>query len=341
MNSNTIRDMVRVTVDFDKTGKQIGAFHVPLSVHDDAWGVVPVPVAVIANGRGPTVILEGGNHGDEYEGPIALGEMIRELDPAAVSGRLIFVPAINQPAVAAGRRTSPIDEVNMNRSFPGDCHGTTTQQIAAIVNDILFPMGDVFLDLHSGGSSLDIIPSAVIEPGRTPEKHADNVAAARAFGTPIAVVIDNRGDPRTATASAAAAGLTVVGTEMAGGGTVSIDALALCRRGVRNVLAYVGVLPEAMAEHPERAPELFCLSSDAHLICEEDGIFEPHHRLGARVEKGQSAGRIHFITRPERKPVDMVFGASGIVYGRRQPGRVRPGNCCLVVASPYEEGSRR
>jgi len=341
MNSKNIRDMIRITVDFEKPGKQIGAFHVPLSVHEDAWGVVPVPVAVIGNGEGPTVILEGGNHGDEYEGPIALGEMIRELDPASVSGRLIFVPAINRPAVSAGRRTSPIDEVNMNRAFPGDSHGTTTQQIAAIVNDVLFPMGDVFLDLHSGGSSLDIIPSAVIEPGRTPEKHADNVAAASAFGTPIAVVIDNRGDPRTATASAAAAGLTVVGTEMAGGGTVSIDALALCRRGIRNVLAHVGVLPGQVAELPDEAPELFHLSSDAHLICEEHGIFEPLHRLGARVEKGQLAGRIHFITRPDRKPVDMFFGASGIVYGRRQPGRVRPGNCCLVVASPYEKGRSR
>jgi predicted deacylase len=337
MTRNTIKNLVRATVDFEKPGKQIGVFHVPLSVHEDAWGVVPVPVAVVSNGTGPTVILEGGNHGDEYEGPIALGEMIRELDPALVSGRLIFVPAINQPAVSAGRRTSPIDEINMNRAFPGDAYGTTTQQIAAIVNDILFPMGDMFVDLHSGGSSLDIIPSAVIEPGRTPEKHAANIAAARAFGTPIAVVIDNRGDPRTATASAAAAGLTVVGTEMAGGGTVSIEALAFCRRGVRNILAHAGVLHGEGVEPLGEAPRLYELTPEAHLIAEEDGIFEPLHRLGTEVEKGQMAGRIHFITRPDRAPVDVFYGASGIVYGRRQPGRVRPGNCCLVVASPYME----
>jgi N-alpha-acetyl-L-2,4-diaminobutyrate deacetylase len=64
---------------------------------------------VISNGRGPMGILEGGSHGDEYEGPIALGELIRTLDPGAVSGRLIFIPAINLPAVAAGRRTSPLE----------------------------------------------------------------------------------------------------------------------------------------------------------------------------------------------------------------------------------------
>ena len=100
-------------------------------------------------------------------------------------------------------------------------------------------MADAFLDLHSGGSSLAIIPSAIIEPVGDPKQHARNRAAVRAFGAPMVVAIDNRGDARTATASAARAGLTVVGTEMAGSGTVSIDALALCRRGVRNVLAHL------------------------------------------------------------------------------------------------------
>ena len=48
-------------IDFDKPGKQIGHVMFPHSPHDDAWGVTRVPIAVIANGRGPTVILEGGN----------------------------------------------------------------------------------------------------------------------------------------------------------------------------------------------------------------------------------------------------------------------------------------
>lgn len=336
MEHNLTKQLTLATVDFDKPGKQIGVFHVPLSAHDDAWGVVPAPVAVIKNGEGPTVILEGGNHGDEYEGPITLGELIRDLDPATVSGRLIFIPAINQPAVLAAQRLSPIDGINMNRTFPGDPLGTTTRQIAAFVNDVLFPMGDAFIDLHSGGSSLDIIPSAVIEPGNTPQQHAANVAAAMAFGAPIAVVIDNRGDPRTATAAAALAGMTVIGTEMAGGGTVSIDALALCRRGVRNVLSHLGVLPADVATAPKTPSRLYELTSAAHVIVEEDGVFEPLHRLGTEVRAGELAGRVHFLTQPARKPVELHYRANGIVYGRRQPGRVRPGNCCLVVATPCE-----
>lgn len=331
------KQLVHATVDLERDGKQLGFLQLPLSEHDDAWGVIRVPLAVIKNGSGPTVILEGGNHGDEYEGPIALGEIIRDLDPAQVRGRLIVLPAVNLPAVVAGRRTSPIDGLNLNRSFPGDPAGTPTQQIASYLNDVLFPMADAFIDLHSGGSSLNIMPSAVVEPVTDPAHHARNIAAVMAFDAPVIVAIDNRGDPRTATASAARAGLTVVGTEMAGAGTVSLDALAICRRGTRNVLAHLGVLPAGYASPRQSSPPVYAISgSGAHVLASDDGVFEPFHRNGERVSAGQPAGRIHFLADPGRPPVELRYETGGMLYARRQPGRVRPGNCCLVVVTPYE-----
>jgi predicted deacylase len=144
-----------MTVDLDKPGRQVGFVMIPHSPHDDAWGVTRVPIAVIANGKGPTVILEGGNHGDEYEGPITICELIRELDPGSIQGRLILMPANNVHAVIGGQRTSPVDGLNFNRTFPGDPRGTITQQISAFLTDEIFPHADAFLDLHSGGSSLD------------------------------------------------------------------------------------------------------------------------------------------------------------------------------------------
>src|ERR1700754_5095522 len=103
-------------VDFDRPGRQIGFFHIPQSPDDDAWGTVRIPLAVIANGTGPTVILEGGNHGDEYEGPIVIGEIARDLDPAEIQGRLILMPSNNVHAAVAARRTSPVDGLNYNRT---------------------------------------------------------------------------------------------------------------------------------------------------------------------------------------------------------------------------------
>ncbi|MFZ4530387.1 MAG: succinylglutamate desuccinylase/aspartoacylase family protein [Alsobacter sp.] len=324
------------TVDLDRPGRQIGFLRIPHSPHDDAWGVTQVPLAVIANGRGPTVILEGGNHGDEYEGPITICELIRELDPASVQGRLILMPANNVHAVMAGRRTSPVDGLNFNRTFPGDPRGTITQQITAYITDHLFPIADAFLDLHSGGSSLDILPSAIIEPSADPDLRRRTIAAVQAFDAPLTVVISNLGDTRTATAAAVAAGLVTVGTEMAGGGTVSLGALDLCRRGVRNVLAHLGVIePHHAGSRRSDGTILELPGTRAYVYASQDGIFEPFHANGETVAAGQPAGRIHVTWDPGREPETLHYAADGILYGRRQPGRVRPGNCCLVVASPY------
>lgn len=324
------------TIDLDGSGKQIGFVMIPHSPHEDAWGVTRLPIAVISNGSGPTVILEGGNHGDEYEGQIAICELIRELDPGEIQGRLILMPANNVHAVMGGRRTSPVDGLNLNRTFPGDARGTITQQISAFIEQQIFPRGDAFLDLHSGGGSLDIIPSPVIEPTNDPMLRRRNMAAALAFDAPITVVIANLGDPRTATAAACRAGLTTAGTEMAGGGTVSIEALAICRRGVRNVLAHLGVLPAKVRQDDRNGGALFELPGKrAYVFATMDGVFEPFHSNGREVRAGEPAGRIHCTWDASRPPETLHYQADGILYGRRQPGRVRPGNCCLVVAAPY------
>lgn len=102
-----------------------------------------------------------GNHGDEYEGQIAYANLLRTLDPGDVSGRLIFLTSANYPAAVAGTRTSPIDEGNLNRSFPGDPDGGVTAQIAWYIENILLPQCDYVFDLHSGGSSLMYIPSGL------------------------------------------------------------------------------------------------------------------------------------------------------------------------------------
>jgi predicted deacylase len=54
----------------------------------------------------------------------------------------------------AGMRTSPLDEGNLNRSFPGDPYGGPTAQIADYIESVLLPQCDFVFDFHSGGSSL-------------------------------------------------------------------------------------------------------------------------------------------------------------------------------------------
>jgi N2-acetyl-L-2,4-diaminobutanoate deacetylase len=322
-------------IDFDRKGRQIGWVMFPHSPHDDAWGVTRFPIAVVTNGSGPTVIIEGGNHGDEYEGPIVIGELARELDPGRIQGRLILMPTVNVAAALASRRTSPVDGLNFNRTFPGDPAGTITQQISAYLSDYILPLGDAFLDLHSGGSSLDFIPAAVIEPTKDEALAKRNTAAARAFDAPCTVVVPNLGDQRTATATACRAGLVTVGTELGGGGRVSSEALEVCRRGVRNVLSHLGVLDgEQEPESRTTKPILELRGTAAYVYAPAEGILETFHPLGAKVSVGEPGGRIHRIWEPAQEPETVHYNCDGMLLARRQPGRVKPGNCCLVVASP-------
>ena len=177
-------------VDFDRNGRQHGFLRLFHSVHSSAYGFIPIPIVVLKNGTGPTALLVSGTHGDEYEGQVALCNLVKSLDPARIRGRVIILPAANFPAAMAGRRTSPIDEGNLNRLFPGDPDGTVTEQIAYHIEHELVPMADLVCDLHSGGSSLMYVPSALFGGWQRDGSTAEGVAALKAFGSPIAYVAE-------------------------------------------------------------------------------------------------------------------------------------------------------
>src|SRR4051794_37823320 len=131
---------ISATVDFDRDGKQHGFLNLPYSRDDSAWGSIMMPITVIKNGVGPTAFLVGGNHGDEYEGQVALLKAAADIDAESVNGRIIILPSLNFPAVQAGSRTSPIDKGNMNRSFPGRPDGGVTEKIADYVQRHILPL---------------------------------------------------------------------------------------------------------------------------------------------------------------------------------------------------------
>src|SRR4026207_1954987 len=141
MQRTDFNPMSRLSADIDlmAEGKAPGFVRVPHSVHRSAYGWIPIPIARIKNGDGPNVLMQAGNHGDEWEGQIGLGNLIRALKPEDIKGRLVILPSANFPAAIGGRRPSPIGEGNLNRSFPGDAEVTITQQIAYWIEHSLLP----------------------------------------------------------------------------------------------------------------------------------------------------------------------------------------------------------
>ena len=342
MNSGerTVADsLLRCDIDLHAPGKAVGHLRLPHSVHRSAYGWIPIPIARIARGPGPRVLLVAGNHGDEWEGQIALGELIRELEPSDIAGSLVIVPSVNAPAAFAGLRTSPLDDGNLNRCFPGDTHGSVTSQLAWWVEHVLLPGCDLVVDLHSGGSSLTYLPCVLAY--RQPEAPAMErlLALVRAFGAPASFFSNSpsRGG-RTLSAAALRQGVLGLATECGGGGLVTPASMALMRQGLRRVLRAAGVLLTG-EEPPASATELMQVGGDDHHVyAMERGLFEPLVEVGARVRAGQPAARLHFHAQPARAPQTLHFEIDATVLCQRVPALCEPGDCLFQLGTPWSAG---
>lgn len=329
---------ITATVDYDKSGRQTGFLRLPHSVHESAYGWIPIPIVCIRNGSGPTVLLSSGNHGDEYEGQVTLMKLIRELEPAMVQGRIIFLPAANFPAAMAGRRTSPIDGGNLNRSFPGDPDGTPTRVIAHYIDSVILTQCNYAFDLHSGGSSLMYVPSALgtVVPGAA-ERNRQVLELLNVFGAPIGYV-SNRpmGADQTLGASAARRGAIALGTEMGGSGTVTPAALKIAGAGVRRILKHLGIVADVKVE-PSPGTRLMEVGGPDYFVYtpENGGVFEPLVELGDTVKAGQPAAAIHFSHTPWREPEIVRFERDGVVLCKRIPGRTERGDCLFHLGTDY------
>jgi len=320
------------TVDFEKDGVQHGHLRLPYSRDDSAWGSVMIPVAVFRNGAGPTALLTGANHGDEYEGVVALFDLARNLRAEEVSGRVIIVPAMNYPAFRAASRTSPIDRGNMNRSFPGRPDGTVTEKIADFFDRHLLPMADFVLDIHSGGKTLDFLPLAAAHILPNKEQEAKSFAAVEAFGAPFSLrmlEIDAVGMYDTA---AEEQGKIFVTTELGGGGTATARTVTIARRGVRNVLVHAGILKGEVDRQPTTYLDM--PSGDCFVFTDRDGLIEPCVDLGDRVRKGEVVARLHPLDRTGEAPAEYRAGLDGMLTARHFPGLGKAGDCLAVVAVP-------
>ncbi len=89
-----VTSSIRSTVDFDRPGKQIGRLEIPRSTNTSGWASLFVPVICLSSGTGPTALIMGGNHGDEYEGQITALNLAREVAIEDIRGRLIIIPCL-------------------------------------------------------------------------------------------------------------------------------------------------------------------------------------------------------------------------------------------------------
>ena len=329
------RSLIATNIDFDHAGFQSGTLRVPYSHDRSAYGHIPIPIAVLNGGPGPTVLLTGGNHGDEFEGPIALMKLMQCMPTLRIAGRLIVIPALNLPALLNGSRTSPIDKANLNRVFPGARNGQVTEMIAHYMDTELFPRSDIVVDLHAGGASFNHLPALLAALPEDHNRHDEYQRLVDAFGAPNTMIMDLLGEDRTYGAAVARHGRMFLCGEFGGFGTCNPEGLEIVETGLARLLHAAGLTSEGPPA-PQRTRLLRVQGTRHYLFAPSGGLFEPSFRLGDAVRAGQLAGRVFAPHAPWAPPRILSFEADGVVVCIRSFTGVEPGDCIALLASPTQ-----
>ena len=324
-------------VDFETDGRR--AYRVALADDSGRNGQL-LPLAVIRNGAGPSVLVAGGTHGDEFEGQIAVSDLIRNTEASDVSGLLVALPLHNFPACLAGARTGPEDGADLNRLFRKDiAQEGPSMAIASFVASALLPPVDWVVDLHSGGVTHDFVLSSNLQAGVGSSEYDGMLPALMAFDAPYAIVFDEVGGtgmPHTGTLEGLARqmGKRAVSSEIGGGGRATPASLSVAAQGLRNILAHIGVRPHPDAVPPGRSrSQLFALSRREHYVpTPAAGRLAPACWLGDEVRAGDTLGHIHPLEDPFSPPLPIPALSDGVVVAVASVGVQQEGASVFFIA---------
>jgi len=333
----TIDSQIFTDIDYEKDGKQAGHLGVPQSNNTAGWATQYIPITVVQNGRGPTALLFGGNHGDEYEGPVTLLKLARELQPEHVQGRVIIVPMLNRPAVEAGTRLSPIDGRNMNRAFPGQRNDTLTGMIAHYVTNALFPLADLVVDIHSGGRSAHFLPSINMHHVPDEQQMRAMIRAGMAWGAPYVFIYRDVGGEGLLPGYAEQLGKITLGTEIGSAAQFGAAMLRIAEPGLRNVLRLHQILADQPFAPPAEPAQIVAADErDDYIMAPASGIFEPFYEMTETIQAGQPIGQIHSIEQAHQQPWPVIARTSGMLISRRAFPLTRQGDCVATLVRPFE-----
>ena len=337
MPNHSSESRLRTTIDLDEPGRSVGDLMLRWSDNTNPLGYHPIPVISIKGGDGPLVLIIGGIHGDEFEGPAAIMRLARRLSPETLRGQVVLIPALNAPAIAASSRVSPLDGANLNRSFPGDADGGPTAMLAHFVETVLMPRFDAVIDLHSGGKATFFQPCALATRTADRGLYDRNLDLASAFGLPLIWVLGENNDNRSVNAAAERAGVPMIAAELGGGGAVDPDIVGQADAGLLHCLGHLGLVDVSpVSSPPPRRVEI--ASPLDSVYAPADGLFDRAIGAGQEISAGQTAGWVHHPTEPERSSVPLIFPSDGLVLAHTCRGMVRRGELLALIASDVPEG---
>lgn len=246
-----------------------------------------IPIFAI-NGKEPgvTLAVTGGVHGAEYASIAAALQIGRTLQPDKLRGRVIIAPVANMPAFQARSvYICPLDGKNLNRVFPGQADGSTSEQLAHWLFENVIRQANYYVDLHGGDLIEALVPFTIYYRSGNPKVDEASLEIAKVFGIRYVVRSESKG---SAFSAASEVGIPAILTEAGAQGIWKPEDVNLHITGLNRLMWHLkmidGPAPEPL---PTKVLEQF-----VWLRSEHDGFYYPKVSVGDSVQKDQGLGSV-------------------------------------------------
>lgn len=272
---------------------------------------------------GPRFTIIGGVHGDEFEGPRALWDFSQQ-DLLLTQGTVVVVPIANLPAFEAGTRTSPLDGLNLARSFPGQEDGLPTQRLAYKLFHEIVEGSDLLADLHSGGirylhtplMGFYDLPNSI---GQQSFAAAQSTNWSTLWAAPLRAGVLSY--------EAVQHGIPAIGTEVGGSGLCLKSDYGIYSKTLRNLLLHLGMIAGEQQHHNDA----IIIDGDWYL-CPTSGFLESEVALNQTIDPGMLLGRVYSPTGQVKAEIRSKH--HGIIVGIRTFPPIYTGEWSFFVGLP-------
>ncbi|CAL2079914.1 succinylglutamate desuccinylase/aspartoacylase family protein [Tenacibaculum sp. 190524A02b] len=244
--------------------------------------LIEIPVYVF-NGKevGPTVLLQGGLHGDETNSIELVRRMLIDKRYKIQRGCVIVVPLLN--VFGFLNLSRDMHGKDVNRSFPGSKSGSLAGRMAFYLMKEITKNVDFAIDYHTGGAQRSNFPQIRFTP-----EDANGFELAKIFNAPI--MFGSKLIRKSFRNECFKNNIPVIVYE--GGESLRLDENAIQQGidGTLRVLKHFNMILDSV-EIPNQKNSIY-IQKRRWIRAKVAGLFTPRVANGASIKKGEVLGQI-------------------------------------------------
>jgi predicted deacylase len=287
---------------------------------------------------GPTLFLISAIHGQEITGIEIIRRIFRKkVNAESLHGRIVAILIGNPLAFySSSYHTLRYDYQDLNRSFPGDPEGSTTQRLASSIW-ALASKSDYLIDLHCIPRALGNGYSIVRPVSKNRKINQKCFEMAFAFGLVTTVSIPKNVHETNQVlglqANAVKAGIPSLLIELNDWRRISESTVRAGVKGILNVMKMIGMIDGNIQKKMNRRVKPLI---QRMIMSTRGGIFHPMAKLGDFVKKGEIVARIDDVFGDTVEQIKAPFDSYVLAYPQTENQAIATGEYAVLFGK--EEG---